>query len=49
MGYSISHNPIWTGPNALLASDLGKELHPPILSMLHIYMEARLRAIDRYR
>ena len=51
MGYNISHNPIGTVPNAPLASAPGKELHPPILSMLAIHggQVKRERERDRKR
>ena len=35
--YKVSHNPLWTVPNAPLGSAQGKELHPPILSMLAMH------------
>ena len=37
MVYNVARNPIGTVPDALPASDLGKELHPPILSTLAIH------------
>ena len=37
MGYNVARNPIWTMPNTPLASDPGKELHPPVLSTLAIH------------
>ena len=37
MGYNVARKPIITMPNSPLASALGKELHPPILSTLEIY------------
>ena len=36
MGYNVARNPMGTFPNAPIASDLGKKLHPPILSTLSI-------------
>ena len=36
MGYNVARNPIGVVPNAPLASDLGKDLHPPILSTIAI-------------
>ena len=36
MGYNVASNPIGAVPNASLASDPGKELHPPILITLLI-------------
>ena len=35
--YNVAHNPLGTVPNAPLASAPGKELHPPILSMLAMH------------
>ena len=32
--YNISHNQLGTVPNVQLASDMGKELQPLILSMI---------------
>ena len=37
MGYNVARNPIGTVPDVPLASDPGKEPHPPILSMLDIH------------
>ena len=37
MGYNVARNPIGTVPNALLASDPSKELHPPKLSTIEIH------------
>ena len=37
MGYNVAHKPIGTVPNALLASALGNEHHPLILSTLAIH------------
>ena len=37
MGYNVARNSIRTVPNAPLASDTGKELHPPTLSTLEIH------------
>ena len=37
MGYNVSRNPIGTVHNTLLASVLGKETHPLILSTLYIH------------
>ena len=37
MVYDVAHNPKGTVPNAPLASDPGKELHPPILITLAIH------------
>ena len=32
--YNVAHNPLGTVPNSPLASAPGRELHPPILSIL---------------
>ena len=37
MGYNVARNPIGTVPDVPLASDPGKEPHPPILSKLAIH------------
>ena len=37
MGYNLVRNPIGTVLNSTLASAPGKEIHPPILSMLVIH------------
>ena len=49
--YNVAHNPLGTVPNAPLASAPGKELHPPILSMLAIHggQVKRERERDRKR
>ena len=36
MGYTVALNPIWTVPNAPLASASSKQLHSPVLSTLAI-------------
>ena len=38
MGCNVARNPIGTVPNAPLSSTPGKELHPPIFSMLLIHV-----------
>ena len=49
--YNVARNPLGTVPNAPLASAPGKELHPPILSMLAIHggQVKRERERDRKR
>ena len=37
MRYNVARNPIGTVSNAPPSSAMGKELHPPILSLLAIY------------
>ena len=37
MGYNVARNPMGMVPNALLASALGKEIHPPILITIKIH------------
>ena len=37
MGYNVAHKPIWTMPNAPIASATVKELYPYILSILAIH------------
>ena len=35
--YKVACNPIWTVPNTPLSSALGKESHPPTLSILDMH------------
>ena len=49
MGYNVSRNPIGKVPNTPLASDRGKEPHPPILSMIAIYGYQVKRERERER
>ena len=46
MRYNVARNPIGTVHNAPLASALGKELQPPILSTLEIHWGRIKREID---
>ena len=45
MGYNVARNPLEMVHNVPLASASGKEIHPPILSMLVIHG----RHVKRYR
>ena len=45
--YKLARNPLGTVPNAPLASDQGKELHPPILSMMEMHGGQVKKEIDR--
>ena len=49
MGYNVTRNPKGMVPNALLASDPGKELHTPIVRMIYIHGGKVNRNRERYR
>ena len=49
MEYNTSCNPIGTVPNAPLASAPGKELHPPIFSMIGMHRGQVNRERERER
>ena len=48
MGYNVARNLLGTVPNAPLASPLGKELYPPILSMLAMHGDQVKREIGLF-
>ena len=47
--YNISHNQLGTVPNVQLASDMGKELQPLILSMIVMHGGQVKREREMYK